>query len=668
MKHYRIGAVLALALAVVTVGAGASPAADAVCAPTKAVFYTTDTMNLARALAANKSDCADYYISITPTGGGLPRGGAALATVQGQGAQFHALAELQPKQWASYAATYGWYETGVMLHDAMLAVGYKPERGDTWIVNEVGIPSDSSVNTDVFYGIGNARQGFRDFVRGLFTGSGGPALPGLVFAANAPQLSPNAGEYASQLASWYADTAFWEDMQRYVDMWAQETYADARAWGVTGSPLEERTAYLNDYFLHGLRVAADGDDATAAARSFLARAYVPLANAAYRWGGPNPVTGIGFGFTDIGVPGMLRFVSAQTYALRSSLRTRIGFAVVPRSDTPADRAAVQARVAAAIRDSQIDAIGACTASGEACDFDVDGAVFPSIWRSLANTQEGFDVPVQVGPGVALRFDQVSARGTTWLSSKPTTDAPSGWAADGLTYEIASTASTSGSIEVCLGAASGHIFERSAAGWIDRTSSPGCGATETLGAFARFVDPTPPLLVPHVEGELGDAGWYTGDVTVSWEVSDPQTQVTTSGCDTAVVSADTAGTTFTCVATSEGGTSRQSVTVRRDATPPTLTCTPTPAELWPPNGKLMPVSVAVVVTDGVSGASGFRLTAAPAEDASDFVVGTADVDGRLRAERDGNGGDRTYRTYTGRDVAGNTAECVATIVVPHDRRD
>src|SRR4030095_10454269 len=44
----------------------------------------------------------------------------------------------------------------------------------------------------------------------------------------------------------------------------------------------------------------------------------------------------------------------------------------------------------------------------------------------------------------------------------------------------------------------------------------------------------------------------------------------SGCDTAVIGADTPGTTYTCTATSEGGTSSLSATVKRDATPPTAT--------------------------------------------------------------------------------------------------
>jgi hypothetical protein len=671
MKHYLCGFFLALAL-VISVGAGAPAAiAEVDCPQTKAVFYTTDTMNLARALGANKSDCADYYISISPMtappNAGLPRGAPALTVVQAQGPQFHALAELQPKQWAAHAAVNGWYATGAMLHDAMLAVGYKPERGDTWIVNEVGSPSDSTVNTDVFNGVAGAREGFREFIRGLYTGSSGPVLPGMVFAADAAQLAPAAADYAQKLVSWYADTPFWEDMQRYVSVWAQETYADARAWGVAGSPLAERTAYLNDYFLHGLRVAADGDDATAAARTFFAGAYVPLANAAYRFGPPNPVTGIGFGFTDIGAIGMQRFISAQTYAMRSSLGTRIGFAAVPSPGAP-DRAAIQARVAAAIRDSQADPIGACTAPGESCDFDVAGAALTETWRALANTQEGENVQVQLGVGVAVRFDDVGARGATWFSSSATADVPAGWSGDGPAYEIATTAITTGEVRVCLGPASGHVFQRSTAGWRDVTSSPGCGTSDALGAFARFVDPTPPLVVSSIDGPLGDGGWYTGDVTVSWKVSDPQTTISSeSGCETITVTGDTAGTTFTCVATSEGGTSTESVTVKRDATPPSLTCRPTPSELWPPNGKVIPVSVAVGLIDTMSGASGFLLKDAPLSDAVDFSIGTPDVAGLLRAERAGNGGSRTYRlTYTGRDVAGNTAQCTALIVVPHDQ--
>jgi len=672
MKLRGLGLAFVVSLVGFTLGAGTPAArADAACLQTKAVFYTTDTQVLARTLAGNRSDCADYSISITPIVSGPltgePRGGAALTTVHAQGSRFHALAELRPRAWTAYAAANGWYETGVKLHDDMLAVGYDPAAGDTWAVNEVGAPSNATFSTDVFNDVDGARDNFRAFLRGLYTGSSGPPLPGLVFAADAAQLAPNVADYAEKLAAWYADTPFWEDMQRYVSTWAQETYADARAWGVAGSPLGERTAYLNDYFLHGLRVAQEGNDATAAARAFLTEAYTPLANASYPYRGPDPITGIGFGYTDIGLTGMQAFISAQTYALRSSLGTRLGFAVVPVPGSGTGPP-VEARVAAAIRDSETDAIGACTAPGESCDFDVVDAAFTDSWKALANTQEGANIAVEVGSGVSVTFDGVSARGATWFSSSPTAETPAGWAAVGLTYDIATTAVTTGQVQVCLGAGPGHLFRRTDDAWLDITTSPGCGTTDALGTFALFADATPPIVVPHVAGPLGNDGWYVGDVTVSWDVRDAQTPVSIqAGCDTVPLAADTAGTTFTCLATSEGGTSTEQVTVKRDATPPTLTCTPTPSTLWPPNGKLVPVSVAVSVTDAMSGADGFVLTDAPTTDAANFATGTPDVSGLLRAERSGNGGDRTYAlTYTGYDAAGNAAECAAEVVVPHDQ--
>jgi hypothetical protein len=82
------------------------------------------------------------------------------------------------------------------------------------------------------------------------------------------------------------------------------------------------------------------------------------------------------------------------------------------------------------------------------------------------------------------------------------------------------------------------------------------------------DSTPPVITPTVSGTLGSNGWYTGDVQVTWSVTDAQSTITSSaGCGPTTISSDTTGMTLTCSATSAGGTSQQSVTVKRDATPP-----------------------------------------------------------------------------------------------------
>ncbi len=90
------------------------------------------------------------------------------------------------------------------------------------------------------------------------------------------------------------------------------------------------------------------------------------------------------------------------------------------------------------------------------------------------------------------------------------------------------------------------------------------------AFNDDSDTTPPTITPNVAGTLGTNDWYTSNVDLSWTVADAESPVTSStGCDPSSVSADTAGVTFTCEATSAGGTATRSVTVKRDATPPTV---------------------------------------------------------------------------------------------------
>ena len=85
------------------------------------------------------------------------------------------------------------------------------------------------------------------------------------------------------------------------------------------------------------------------------------------------------------------------------------------------------------------------------------------------------------------------------------------------------------------------------------------------------DTTPPVIDQEVTtGTLGSDGWYAGDVSVRWDPTDTLSRVSSRlGCDGTTIAADTAGTTLTCTATSAGGTSARSVTIKRDATPPVI---------------------------------------------------------------------------------------------------
>jgi hypothetical protein len=109
-----------------------------------------------------------------------------------------------------------------------------------------------------------------------------------------------------------------------------------------------------------------------------------------------------------------------------------------------------------------------------------------------------------------------------------------------------------------------------------------GLSDTGTATVTVTDPTPPAITPTISGTEGGNGWYTSDVTVSWDVSDPESGIASSaGCDTTTLTADTAGDTLTCSATNGAGlTNSASVTVKIDKTPPMIiaatTTAPNPA--------------------------------------------------------------------------------------------
>ena len=96
----------------------------------------------------------------------------------------------------------------------------------------------------------------------------------------------------------------------------------------------------------------------------------------------------------------------------------------------------------------------------------------------------------------------------------------------------------------------------------------CGAGFVYAdSSLQALDSTGPNVVASVTGPSGTNGWQTGDATVDWTVTDPESVITSGSCARVVITADTAGTTRECEAASIGGSTRASVTVKRDSTPP-----------------------------------------------------------------------------------------------------
>jgi hypothetical protein len=131
------------------------------------------------------------------------------------------------------------------------------------------------------------------------------------------------------------------------------------------------------------------------------------------------------------------------------------------------------------------------------------------------------------------------------------------------------------------------------------------ATFTLKVLpATTADTTPPVITPNVSGTLGNNDWYVSDVTVSWTVTDDESTITSqSGCDDVTVDYDTAGVTFTCEATSAGGTASESVTIKRDATDPTVGLVGGPADGASYYFGFVPAAPTCIASDAMSGLEG-----------------------------------------------------------------
>jgi hypothetical protein len=165
-------------------------------------------------------------------------------------------------------------------------------------------------------------------------------------------------------------------------------------------------------------------------------------------------------------------------------------------------------------------------------------------------------------------------------------------------------------------------------------------TDTDTVQVTVVDPTPPVVTPVITGTLGLNGWYTSDVAVSWAVSDPESDATTSGCDPSSVTTDTASVSFSCSATSAGGTTTASTgALKRDATPPAITFAGAQATY----GLADTVAISCNATDAVSG-----------------VAGTTCADVNGPAWQFGAG--TVTRTVTATDAAGNVGSATLSFTV------
>lgn len=122
------------------------------------------------------------------------------------------------------------------------------------------------------------------------------------------------------------------------------------------------------------------------------------------------------------------------------------------------------------------------------------------------------------------------------------------------------------------------------------------------------------------------------------------------------------------------TKTATVTVKDNIAPSITSTTPNPAVLWPPNHKMVPVTVSIQSTDNCAG-SGCKIISVTSNEPlnstgdgnteMDWMI-TGDFSVNLRAERSGNLTGRIYTiTMECTDASGNKTTSSTTVTVPHN---
>lgn len=188
----------------------------------------------------------------------------------------------------------------------------------------------------------------------------------------------------------------------------------------------------------------------------------------------------------------------------------------------------------------------------------------------------------------------------------------------------------------------------------------------------------------VTGTHGNDGWYISDVQINLSATDMTSGVKeihysinqeaeniVSG-DSTVISLTIEGTyTIIYYAVDNAGNieDTKTITIKVDNVPPSLNLSVTPDNLWPPNGRMVDITISGGVSDSLTGVSSLAFTVIDEYGIIQPTVPDFNTTIKLQAWREET--DKDGRRYTitavATDVAGGKSTVSAFVLVLHDKR-
>lgn len=217
------------------------------------------------------------------------------------------------------------------------------------------------------------------------------------------------------------------------------------------------------------------------------------------------------------------------------------------------------------------------------------------------------------------------------------------------------------------------------------SVPETTRTNAIVSIIGSTDTTVPTTTTSASPSANDAGWNNSDVTVTLTAED-----TTDGSgvkeihykinngDEKVVTGSTAEVSLTeesaitlnyWAVDNDGNTETQnSLEVKIDKTAPTITLSASPSTLWPPNKKMVDVTVKGSAKDELSGIISTTFTITDEYGSVSPTISGFGSAIQLEAWRNGNDSNgRLYTiTATSEDSAGNQSSASTEVICPHDQ--
>jgi hypothetical protein len=189
-----------------------------------------------------------------------------------------------------------------------------------------------------------------------------------------------------------------------------------------------------------------------------------------------------------------------------------------------------------------------------------------------------------------------------------------------------------------------------------------------------IDQTPPTVTCSQAPPPQISGWSNTEVTVSFTAADSLSGIATVSAPV-LVNTEGADQPITGTASDKAGNSASATCrVSLDKTPPAITVSASPATLWPPNGKMVPVTISGTITDQTSGVSTATYAVkdeyGSVQPSGSVTLVNSSYSFNIQLQASRNGNDKDGRQYTitvsARDNAGNQRSVSTGVTVPHDQ--